>query len=252
MSRFGVSVTLVFIVSAALLGGCKETDTDKFADAQNCVDNYSRTGSGDLDKCESYVDGMNSAAAYGIRCTTGFMKEGFTDQSFLDAFSSLQTVNTSTVASFLGLVTFKAAGSGNTTNVTANYTAAHDVYGYCVESQAKGSTIIATFTYLTNLLFKYECDNSGIGTMGTCTMDSTALGKALVFGATDSTAPTISMRTELGNLILSTDEISCSNGSVNKQLCKFLDTAISNAGGKSASPDAIGLQFIGVLANPPS
>ena len=255
--KIGVSVTVLALFAAVSLSGCKQTDIDKVADAQECLDAYARNGGGDLTACETKVDGVTTPAAYGIRCATGYIREGFgSAQSFIDAFNAMTSVSASSVANFLQLITFDSAGYGNTTNVDANYYNAQRVYGYCAESLGKGATLLASFSFITNVLFKYECDNApGSGFMGTCDMSSangpTTLATAIGVAITDGSGSTNSMKGDLGTIVVNTYTASCSTSTSNQQLCKFLKTAIDNAGGTD-NKTLVGDKFLNVLKNPPS
>lgn len=258
MSLFRVSVTLVGALSVILslfLGGCnKETDSDKIADAQECLDRYAREGGGDLSVCEAYVAGMTTPAAEGIRCATGFIREGFSSaQTFIDAFSAIETVDASSVQDFLSLIAFDSAGTGSITEVTSNYNAAQSVYGSCAASFAKGATMISSFSFLTNVLFKFSCDTvpAGVPYMGNCDMDGVALAGAIAYGIAGPSGTTDSMKADLGIIVVNTYTVSCSTGASNQKLCEFLETAINNAGG-SDNKAQVGEEFLNVLANPPS
>lgn len=250
-SKFRVSVTVLaslFFVSALFLVGCKEKESDKVADAQECLDKYAREGGGDLAACEAYVEGITTPAAHGIRCATGFIRDGFgSAQSFIDAFEEIETVNSNTVATFLKVVSFDAAGTGNSGVVNTNYQAAQSTYGSCASSYAKGATMISGFGYLTNVLFKYACDESA-----DCDMDENSLAAAFLYAALNPNAPeTTALTTDLGVIVVNTDKISCTSGDTNEKLCEFMGLAIDNAGGPD-NKARVGEEFLAVLANPPS
>lgn len=246
--RLGMSVILVIAAFSLsfFLSGCEESDADKLADAQECLDAYARNGGGDLSVCERYVEGMTTPAAYGIRCASGFIREGFTSaQRYIDAFEQIETINSNSVRAFLALVSFTSAGTGNTTNVNSNYTNAGRVYGYCASSLAKGATMISTFSYITNVLFKYACD---VG--ADCAMNDTSLQSALVAAVLDNMGSGNSLKSDLGTIVVNTNTVSCSTGASNQKLCEFMQTAIDNAGGPN-NKIAVGEEFLQVLANPP-
>lgn len=253
MSKLRVSVTVfasLVLASALLLTGCKEKDSDKIADAQECLDKYAREGGGDLAVCEAYVAGITTPAAHGIRCATGFIRDGFgSAQSFIDAFEEIETVNSNTVATFLKVVSFDAAGTGTQGQVNTNYSAAQSTYGSCASSYAKGATMISAFGYLTNVLFKYACDYSASGTA--CDMDENSLADAFLYAALNSGDPeTDGLKVDLGVIVVNTDTISCTNGDTNEKLCEFMGLAITNAGGPDDKAQ-VGEEFLAVLANPP-
>lgn len=248
--KIGVSVTILgaLLSTVFFLGGCKESDSDKIADAQECLDRYGREG-GDLSVCEAYVSGLTTPAAEGIRCATGFIREGFASaQNFIDAFSEISTVNAGTLANFLDLISFHSAGTTLTGPITTNYNNASKVYGSCAASYAKGATMISTFSFITNMLYKYECDNTQADPfMGNCSMDTTTLGIAIIEGFGDSTS---SLNADLGTIVVNTNTVSCFTGATNEKLCEFFSTAINNAGGPG-NKALVGKEFLNVLAHPP-
>lgn len=260
VSRVSVTFWAMVLVGIILFtGGCKEANSDKIADAQNCLDKYATQGGGDLSKCEAYVADLTSPAAHGIRCASGFIREGFgTAQSFIDAFTAIETVNASSVVDFLRLITFDSEGAGSAGLVNANYANAQSVYGSCASSLAKGATMIASFSFLTNVLFKYSCDivfplALPFPLNGNCNMNDDALAAAIAYGIFDSPggAGTVSMKSDLGTIVVNTHTVSCSTGASNEKLCEFLETAINNAGGPG-NKALVGEEFLSVLANPPS
>ncbi len=235
--------TLIFISSCS-----SSSDADKIVDAQECLDEYARNGGGDVDACVSKVSGLTSAASHGIRCAAGFIKEGKGGATFfVNAFQTIETVSGSAIANFLNVVGFKSAGTGNLTNATNNYNTAATVYDYCALSKAKGATLIATFSFLTNMLFKLSCENTGSTPAGDCNMDDTSAGTAIVGSATTWVTGVVAFKTALGTMVINTHEVSCSTGNANDTLCGFMSNAIAQGGGV---PATVGQKFLEILANP--
>lgn len=242
---------IVIILTALLFAvGCsKKSDVDKIVDAQECLDQYARNGGGDLDACEAKVSGVTTAAAYGIRCATGFVRDGKGGASFfVNAFREIETVSGTNVANFLGVVGFNAAGTGNIGVVTTNYNNASTTYNYCALSKAKGATLIATFSFLTNMLFKLSCDNTGSTPAGDCLMNATSAGTAIVAAGTGAWSTGVAaFKTALGTMVINTHEVSCTTGNANDTLCAFMSDAITQGGG---NPATVGQKFLEILANP--
>src|SRR5262245_51594471 len=85
MKKLYVS-TLFIMGSLLLFTGCsKETDADKIADAQACLDTATAA---EAATCVAKVDGLESPAAYLIRCAGKFVKEGYNDSTKLAAAMS--------------------------------------------------------------------------------------------------------------------------------------------------------------------
>jgi hypothetical protein len=241
------SCLMAILLAAGLAGtGCSEGVADQLADAQECLDAYSRNGGGDLNVCENYVADLSTPAAFGIRCATGFIREGFTSaQTYINAFNQMSTINSTTVRDFLRLISFDSVPGGNSVAVNANYTNAQKVYSACASSLAKGATLISTFSFITNVLFKYACDQAS-----ECDMDNDALVYAIPAVAVGGTSAANSAKADLGTIVVNTHTVSCSTGASNQTLCKFMSTAIQNAGGPSNKTE-VGRRFLEVLASPP-
>jgi hypothetical protein len=90
---------------------CAEKDADKVGDAQICL-NEGRSPS----TCMAKVAGLETPAAYSIRCASMFIAERFTDpQKYIDAFAQLNS-NSSSLKTFMGLLTFSSGGTIATDN----------------------------------------------------------------------------------------------------------------------------------------
>lgn len=238
-----LSLGLCFLINAS----CSSAgDIDKIGDAQECLDKYAREGEGSLDTCVAKIDGVTTPAAYSIRCAAGYIREGFTAQGFIDAFTEIETVSGSNVINFLNRMTFNGAGNTGASAVATNYATAQTVYGYCAESLGKGVTVLATFSYLVNAIYNYEC-NGGVGSCDVT--NTTAFGTALAAAILDGSSRGDTLNVDLGTIVVNTHTVSCSNGAANVTLCGFMSRAISDAGG-STDKEAVGRAFLSVLANP--
>jgi len=234
---------ILVLFAAIVLISCEEksTDLDKVIDAQDCLDMYTVTGSGDLNVCLQKVEGLETPAAYNIRCSVGYISEGITTATLVNAFSQIETVTQNSVEAFLEIISFDAAGTGNAGVVDANYNSANQTNNNCAKSLAKGATILSTYTFITNTLFKFACDNAI-----NCNQNDTGIAAGLLavgLGLANPTAATI------GSAVIQAKTISCSTSAANETLCGFIDRAVANAGG-TGNPTAVGVQFAVVLATP--
>jgi hypothetical protein len=250
----------LIILSLLILGfaGCRGSgDLNDVIEAQECLDKVARTGAGNVDDCEAKVAGNTTPAAYGIRCSAGFYREGITATNLIAAFSNIETLSAGNLATFLSLISFDNAGTG-AGPVATNLSSAESTFNNCASSLAKGSSIIAAFSYLTNTLMNYSCANNGTNwiiatpaTSGTCFATATdvanALGSIAVGGASGwvSGNPVSS----IGTIVINARAISCITGSANQTLCRFFNDAIQNAGG-TGNPTAVGQAFVNILLNP--
>lgn len=239
---------LLFSVMFALLTSCskKSDDLDVVIEAQECLDQFTQNG-GDLSVCEKKVEGLTSPAAFSIRCSIGYLREGLTTTALISAFSNLENASAANVRSFLDLISFDNAGPGSA-QVRLNTDAASSSFSVCSSSEAKGATIIAAYSYITNLLYQYSCDNVG-SAPASCNADATIdLGSALaaiglgvpIWVVNDPT-------TEIGNIVIAAQQVSCESGEANESLCDFFNRAV--AGGTSDA-NAVGEAFVDALLNP--
>jgi hypothetical protein len=225
----------------------EKDDLDLVIEAQECLDKYSQEG-GDINACEQKIEGIETPAAYSIRCSIGYLREGLTTSALIAAFAELETATAQNVRDFLDLISFDNAGAG-LAGVSANTTSASNSFDVCSDSQAKGATIIAAYSYITNLLYQYSCDNNGVGTpAGSCNADDNDLGRALASIRLGVPVwPTNDPTTRIGNIVIAAHEVSCESGEANESLCDFFNRAI-NVGGSNAN--AVGEAFVDALINP--
>lgn len=239
-----ISLGAISLLCSWLLA-CSEKTADKIGDAQHCLDEYSQNGGGDLTTCEAKIAGIETPAAYGIRCAVGYIREGFTTQTFISAFNEIETVDATNVQSFLNILTFDAAGTSGSSNLQANLDNSSTVYNYCLKSLGKGATVLATFTYLINALYDYECDRSSSCAVNNATNFTNALANGYVL----NTATEVNFRTGLGDVVDKTYQLSCTAGEANETLCNFLKRAINGAV-PAGDKNEIGRKFLEVIASP--
>lgn len=253
MSPFKIIFLSLLLVSAVSCS--KKDDLDGVIEAQECLDNLASTGAS-VDTCEQKVGSSTTPAAYGIRCSAGFIREGITASNLISAFQTLDTMNASNVATFLSLISFNNAGAGAAGPVTTNLEGAETTFGHCASSLAKGASIISAFSYLTNTLMMYSCDNNGVSslmgtTTGSCLATGTDVAAALANIAAGGLSSWLTGNpvSSVGTIVIRAREISCMTGAANATLCDFFNRAVQNAGGTS-NPTAVGQAFVAVLLNP--
>mgnify|MGYP001256785167 CR=1 FL=1 len=250
---------LLVLLASFCLGACSQSDSDldKVIEAQECLDKIARTGAGSVDECEAKVSGSTTAAAYGIRCSAGFYREGITASNLISAFQTIDTLTAGNVATFLALISFNNAGTG-AGPVATNMAAAGVNFGHCTSSLAKGASIIAAFSYLTNTLMQYSCANNNVewliatpATIGTCNADANDVANALgsIAAGVASQWTNGNPVSSVGTIVIQARTISCLTGSANETLCGFFDRAVQNAGG-TGDPAAVGQAFVNVLLAP--
>lgn len=133
---------LSFVLAAMMmtLSACKETDQDRVADAQNCLDGAT---SATAAQCVSMVDGINTKGAYLIRCSGLFIQEGFMDANRLSSAMDAIENNggSSNSQTMMSVLSFRNFGSP-----AANDQAAQNAVNYCNKAGSKGLVMLASVT----------------------------------------------------------------------------------------------------------
>lgn len=240
---------------------CAEKDADKIGDAQICLNE----GRLPADTCMQKVAGLETPAAYSIRCAAKFINERFTNpQKYIDAFAQLNG-NSSSLDAFMGLLTFSSAGTIATDNTNAATT-----FDYCYRSGARGALVISSFGYLATSLYKFFSDSkathavagafcgttpsatgydlAGCITGYTGSADANLISDLAALGsATTNNSSAASVQSAMGSIIITTFAVSCSSGGMStSQVCRTLQTAITNGGG-IGSPRGVAVNFINLL-----
>jgi hypothetical protein len=258
-------LSLVTIITSALISCGKEKDIDKIGNAQLCLDGLAVSSTAaDVNDCLSKIDGIESTAAYGIRCAGSFMKEGFLNPSkMISAMSQLN--GTTGTTSFMKLITFTSAGV-LAADTADSYTAFND----CLLGEGKGSTLFASFGFVAMSLYKYfnandaaDCPaapgpsgypfdtcTTGYLTYSTNVADPTFPANTASLQAlsdpTTANAPAQTVQASIGAVLISTSNISCVGSATNAQLCKLITTAISDAGG-TTNPRSVATHFFAAV-----
>lgn len=228
-------------------GGAK--DADKIGDAQFCLDKLPAVPTAtEVDACMSPIEGMDSVGAQAIRCSAGFIREGFSNGSrFLQAFEAIDSgTDSSSMQALMGILTF-----ASTNSVATNFSNASTTYSACLASGGKGSTLLASFTFLTMGLVRffhvkapgtcadtpqthptnsyryYDLEDCASGAVSTAPLDVVQM-----MNESSVDADAIQVQTGLGAVIIGTSLISCgANASANNELCSVFANAITAAGG---------------------
>ncbi len=163
----------------------KETDADKIADAQSCLDFATAA---EADACVEKVAGLESEAAYLIRCAGKFVKEGYNNPTKLaGAMSNIAGEDHSDATSSLSVMAALAFSAESTSAL--NSASAEEAFTYCTKSNSKGMILLAglvqTATVLANIglstttLTGADLQNL-MGTLQNNTVAQTAVGTAVV------------------------------------------------------------------------
>lgn len=252
MSRQRIAIAV--LLSLVLIACGKETDLDKIGDCQMCLDKLGAAAApAEVNSCLDKIDGIETTAAFGLRCAGSFMKEGFLDASkLINAMTQLDNGGT---ASFMKLITFTSAA-----NISTDTDNAYKAFNYCLKGEGKGSTLIASFGYVAMAMYNYmhtaagTCDtapeatgydfnecltNYGIWSLGNpgSPLRATELANP---SAADASVATV--QGSVGAILISTANISCSTSNAIEDLCVLINDSITAAGGTGNSR-AVATQF---------
>lgn len=246
MKKKILSIVLILIIVPLFfffISSCGPKDIDKVGDAQACLNSAT---SATASSCMSKVDGLETTAAYNIRCAAMFIQEGFTSPTkFTNALNSLN--GTTGTSSFMGLITFSSQGT-----IASDDANAATAFDYCYKSGGKGATLISAFGYMATSLYKaMSCtpttptatgyDLAGTGCLGDTTPITGKVSQFVIkIGTGDSSA--LSFLDSLGAVVLATKNVSCSSTtSTNEQLCTTLKNSVTAGNGSNRR---IGCNFL--------
>ncbi len=250
---------LIGSLSLLVFASCgSEKETDKIGDAQICLNKATDLASSNA--CLTKIEGIESTAAYGVRCNGSFIAEGFASPTkYITALSSLNGAGGT--ANFMGLVTFTSAGA-----LTTDLSNAASTFSNCLNSGAKGTTLLASFGYLAMSIYNHArstgatpsacpaTPTSGSYAFSACLnqyfstdiiANATAISQMICPTTANASASTL--QTSIGSIIVSTYNISCAGTGANQSLCATLNTTITNAGGTS-NTRTIASSFFATLA----
>jgi hypothetical protein len=243
---------IFFIVS-----GCSSSssDADKLGDAQLCLDKL-RAGatSAQVEVCTSKVEGVTSAGAHNIRCSAGFIREGFADFTRLNSAIGAISGGTgsSQVQSLMGLLSFTSAGV-----IATDFSRTADTFNACYSSLGKGSTLLASFSYFTMGLMNYFSVKGACAVppivsggyryydLGAClTSAAGSLPLAIVelVNSGSSDAAAVEAQNSIGAVLIATYSLSCVGTVAQASLCSLLSNAINSGGGVS-NPRGVAVNF---------
>jgi len=206
------STLVLALALSGLLASCGAKDADKVGEAQLCLDDATP---GTAAACMEKIEGIDSPAASLLRCSAGFIDEGFTQPTrFQQAFDALGSGNTNSTEAFLGVLAFssKSTADENVTFVT-------ETYDHCVKSKAKGFMLLGSMAKTATTLAKLA------GTFASGTQPSqTDIVNAINSAVSDPTA-----QAAIGSAVATTYIASCQTGAQSdKTLCDQFDTALAN------------------------
>ena len=229
----------VFIFTLLLLGmiSCAETDQDKIGDAQFCLDDLPVSGlsaaqrKSQVNSCVAKLGSVTGKQASLIRCSAGFIIEGFGDPALLvDIMKKMDSNQSGGVneADLMGVLAFKTEGSSETATSFEDTLFAKETLNHCNDAGNPGYVWIAflvnTATNLASLANQYGANN----------IQDLLNNPSLV------TDPAVLAQSDtvLGATAVIAYQSSCNSGDqANEQICNQLGGAIAASGG---DPQVIG------------
>lgn len=256
-----IRLAISMVAFAGLLSCGGEKDVDKIGNAQFCLDKLDTTPtSAEIDKCLQEIDGLTSPGANSIRCSAGFIREGFgSGRRFIKAFEAIDEgaggTSGSNTQELMGILSFTAAQ-----DIDDDYNSIVSTFQACLNSGGKGSTLLSSFSYLTMGLMKYLVNVGG----GACTATPTTYpGTNYLYydlsacvtavAGSGSAAELIKLgdpnepdaeetQSGLGSVIIATYTVSCTGSGANKDLCAVIGDAVTEAGG-TGNPRLVAVEF---------
>lgn len=242
--KLPLRIVLGSLAITSLLSCGSEKESDKIGDAQICLNKATDLTSSNA--CVAKIAGIESVAAYAVRCNASFIAEGFVDPAkYIRATDQLNGGGT---ANFMGFMAFSAAPT-----FAENLANAGTTFSNCLKSGAKGTTLLSSFGYLAMSIYNYAknksgtCSSTPANDFSSClsSTDPNALIKMVDPSTSDTDA--INLQTSIGGVVVSSYNISCAGKGANESLCNTLNTTITNAGGTS-NTRAVGSSFFKTLA----
>ena len=233
--RKNLAVTLS--VLSLGLGGCQETDADKIGDAQMCID---RASAVTVSSCLSKIEGIDTKAANVLRCSAGFIEEGF-DQAerLINSLEELDNGGQGTTG-LMSLIAFKSKIDG-----PANKAFAIATSNYCQKAGQKGLALLGTLAMSATTLAALVDPSLDFNS----TIDSTDLKNqitALLSAASGMTPDPAAVATinDIGAAVSTTYQIACAGSSSTSDMCKELVEAIDTNGVDINDPAALGAEIL--------
>lgn len=131
--------TLLIAMTALCFACGKETDVDKVADAQDCLN---KADSSTALSCMDKVTGMETESAYLIRCAAYFKDQSFGDPTVIAKVSqSMEGSGDNSVNALMSVLAFKKY-----TDATTNLDFCQKAMTACQASGSKGMVILASLS----------------------------------------------------------------------------------------------------------
>jgi hypothetical protein len=152
------SIFTVLVGGLLFLSACgKETDTDKIAEAQTCLDTATAATAA---TCVEKVDGLYSQGAYLIRCAGKFVVEGYNDSTKLATAMNQISGNTGSSGSTAMMAALAFTAEATT---ALNSTSAQQAFEYCTLAKSKGLILLSGLAQTSSVLADLAGDTNLTG-----------------------------------------------------------------------------------------
>lgn len=200
--------TLAMTTGLVSCGGQK--DADKVGEAQLCLDSATQ---GSASACVEKIADINTASANLLRCTAGFIDEGFTSATRLqNAFNALKAGSQS-AESFMSVLAFTSKSTS-----ALNLTSAQQTATYCTLSGSKAYILLGSMSSTATSLAKIA--GSFINGATPATSD--------IVGAVTTALSDPTTKAAVGTAVSTVYTSSCKTGTqVDTTLCGQMDTALT-------------------------
>ena len=231
--------TMFLVGSLFLISACETAEDRSLAAGQACLDGASTAA--DADRCVALVQGINTPAAYSIKCAAHFIAQGFTGAriaSAVDRMKNNSTPGTDPMISIMSYLVF------SNTNATHSEDAA---VADCAASGVASLGRLADLAKLATMTVKMGGLN--LTNFDPATVDTTTLANNMKNAITQmANSGSAADQAAAGNVVLNLNSTLCSAGSTfkDKEACTYIGQAIS---GTNGTPAAIGQALFNILKN---
>lgn len=223
------------LTCAWILSGCSGAkDSDKIADAQNCLDTATAT---EAANCVSKVDGINSSAADLIRCVGKFVKEGFNDSTKMaNAITQLKNNGNGSNGStaMMAALVFRAEAT-----TALNSASVQQTLRYCTSANSKGLILLAGLAQTSTVL-------TDIAGANPATLTGSDLQTIMAANANNPAA-----QAAVGTAIVSIYSANCGTGQTTTgNFCQQFNSVVSSVSGGVSNSSGVGQRVMFCYANP--
>ncbi|CAN5453201.1 hypothetical protein BH10BDE1_BH10BDE1_07260 [soil metagenome] len=227
---------LLLAPALVTLTSCETPEDQQLASSQQCID-AAKTSS-DADICYASVAGLESEKAYLIRCSAGYIAQGFTGARFASAFQRLKDNPSSGQDPMATVMAYLIFSKPSTT-----YSSADNTLTNCTKSGVRAMVRLATMTKLATFIA-----TSGLGGIPANadptdpSFDPAAISTAIANLANSGSAAD---QAAVGNIAIQANTAYCNEGSSfeNNEICVNLKQALAG----SSDPTTIGQALLAQL-----